>query len=36
MGGPLRARVSLKMVHFDGRAVGGAPGDINGAIANTL
>ena len=28
-GGPLGARVSLKMVHFDGRAVGGAPDAIS-------
>ena len=37
-GGPLRARVSLKMVNFDGRAVGGAPGAIfiYSAITNTL
>ena len=27
--GPLGARVSLKMVHFDGRAVGGAPDAIS-------
>ena len=30
--GPLRARVSLEMVNFDGRAVGGAPSAICGAI----
>ena len=37
-GGPLRARESLKMVHFDGRTVSGAPGAIfiYGAITNTL
>ena len=35
---PLQARVTLEMVHFDGRVVGGAPGAIfiYSAITNTL
>ena len=33
MGGSLRARVSLKMVHLDGRAVIGAPGSKSAARA---
>ena len=35
---PLQARVTLEMVHFDRRAVSGAPGAIviYGAITNTL
>ena len=35
VGGPLRTRVPLEMVHFDGRTVGGAPSAICSAIAST-